>query len=131
MRKSEGGPYDQQQPPCARGPQGECGPARRMPDRRLPAGVRLYRASGLRQTWPTPFGARRETAMGSRRRGNTFTRFLEDIVDDTKDFVDDLIDRAKDVEEDAREAVVDLVDDDDDDDDDRDASEAAALRKQL
>jgi len=36
--------------------------------------------------------------MGSRRRGNTFTRFLEDIVDDTKDFVDDLIDRAKDVE---------------------------------
>jgi polyhydroxyalkanoate synthesis regulator phasin len=67
--------------------------------------------------------------MGSRRRGNTFTRFLEDIVDDTKDFVDDLIDRAKDVEEDAKDAVVDLVDDDDDDD--RDASEAAALRKQL
>jgi len=69
--------------------------------------------------------------MGSKRRGNTFTRFLEDIVDDTKDFVDDLIDRAKDVEEDAREAVVDLVDDDDDNDDDRDAGEAAALRKQL
>jgi polyhydroxyalkanoate synthesis regulator phasin len=67
--------------------------------------------------------------MGSRRRGNTFTRFLEDIVDDTKDFVDDLIDRAKDVEEDAKDAVVDLVDDDDDDD--RDTSEAAALRKQL
>jgi polyhydroxyalkanoate synthesis regulator phasin len=67
--------------------------------------------------------------MGSRRRGNTFSRFLEDIVDDTKDFVDDLIDRAKDVEEDAKDAVVDLVDDDDDDD--RDTSEAAALRKQL
>jgi polyhydroxyalkanoate synthesis regulator phasin len=70
--------------------------------------------------------------MGSRRRGNTFTRFLEDIVDDTKDLVDDLIDRAKDVEEDAKDAVVDLVDDDDDDDGDtRDATEAAALRKQL
>ena len=68
--------------------------------------------------------------MGSRRRGNTFTRFLEGIVDDTKDFVDDLIDRAKDVEEDAKDAVVDLVDDDEADDD-RDATEAAALRKQL
>jgi polyhydroxyalkanoate synthesis regulator phasin len=66
--------------------------------------------------------------MGSKRRGNTFTRFLEDIVDDTKDFVDDLIDRAKDVEDDARDSVVDLVDDDDEK---GDASEAAALRKQL
>jgi polyhydroxyalkanoate synthesis regulator phasin len=69
--------------------------------------------------------------MGSRRRGNTFTRFLEDIVDDTKDFVDDLIDRAKDVEEDAKDAVTDLVDDDGDEADERDAGEAAALRKQL
>jgi polyhydroxyalkanoate synthesis regulator phasin len=72
--------------------------------------------------------------MGSRRRGNTFTRFLEDIVDDTKDFVDDLIDRAKDVEENTKDAVVDLVEDDEDEADDRDAgeaSEAAALRKQL
>ena len=69
--------------------------------------------------------------MGSRRRGNTFTRFLEDIVDDTKDFVDDLIDRAKDVEENTKDAVVDVVDDDDDDAAERDASEAAALRKQL
>jgi len=69
--------------------------------------------------------------MGSRRRGNTFTRFLEDIVDDTKDFVDDLIDRAKDVEEDAKDAVTDFVDDDDDDDSKGDAGEAAALRKQL
>ena len=69
--------------------------------------------------------------MGSRRRGNSFTRFLEDIVDDTKDFVDDLIDRAKDVEEDARDAVTDFVDDDNDGVDDRDADEAAALKKQL
>jgi len=68
--------------------------------------------------------------MGSRRRGNTFTRFLEDIVDDTKDFVDDLIDRAKDVEENTRDAAKDFVDDDEGDDD-RDAQEAAALRKQL
>ena len=67
--------------------------------------------------------------MGSRRRGNSFTRFLEDIVDDTKDFVDDLIDRAKDVEEDTKDAVVDLADDDEQDE--RDANEAAALRKQL
>ena len=63
--------------------------------------------------------------MASRRRGSTFTRFLEDIVDD-------LIDRAKDVEEDAKDAVTDLVDDDGDDEaDTRDAGEAAALRKQL
>ena len=65
------------------------------------------------------------------KRKNTLTRFLEDIVDDTKDFVDDLIDRAKDVEEDTKDAVVDLVEDDDDEADDRDATEAAALRKQL
>jgi polyhydroxyalkanoate synthesis regulator phasin len=67
--------------------------------------------------------------MGSRRRGNTFTRFLEDIVDDTKDFVDDLIDRAKDVEENTKDAVVDVVDEDEGDE--RDAQEAAALRQQL
>jgi hypothetical protein len=68
--------------------------------------------------------------MGSRRRGSSFTRFFEDIVDDTKDLVDDLIDRAKDVEENAKDSFVDVVDDDDDPNDD-DASEAAALRKQL
>ena len=68
--------------------------------------------------------------MGSKRRSNTFTRFLEDIVDDTKDLVDDLIDRAKDVEEDVRDSVTDLVEDDADDDK-HDAGEAAALRKQL
>jgi len=67
--------------------------------------------------------------MGSRRRGNTFTRFLEDIVDDTKDFVDDLIDRAKDVEENTKDAVIDVAADDEREE--RDAGEAAALRKQL
>src|SRR5205085_75307 len=51
------------------------------------------------------------------RRKNTITRFLEDIVDDTKDFVDDLLDRAKDVEEDLRDAAKNVVDDDDEEDD--------------
>ena len=46
------------------------------------------------------------------RRSNTLTRFVEDIVDDTKDFVDDIIDRAKGLEIDARDAVKDVLDDD-------------------
>ena len=45
-------------------------------------------------------------------RKNTLTRFLEDIIDDSKDLVDDLIDRAKDVEDNLKDAVVDVVDDD-------------------
>jgi polyhydroxyalkanoate synthesis regulator phasin len=60
-----------------------------------------------------------------KRRSNTFTSFLEDIVDDTKTFVDDLIDRAKDVEENAKDSVVDVVDDDDD------QADAATLQKTL
>ena len=48
-------------------------------------------------------------------RKNTLTRFLEDIIDNSKDLVDDLIDRAKDVEDNAKDAVVDVVDDDDND----------------
>jgi len=46
------------------------------------------------------------------KRKNTLTRFLEDIVDDTKDFVDDVLDRAKDLESDMKDAVTDAVDDD-------------------
>ncbi len=46
------------------------------------------------------------------KRKNTLTRFIEDIVDDTKDLVDDLLDRAKDLEENAKDAVTDAVDDD-------------------
>jgi polyhydroxyalkanoate synthesis regulator phasin len=46
------------------------------------------------------------------KRKNTLTRFIEDIVDDTKDFVDDILDRAKDIENDAKDAVKDVVDDD-------------------
>ena len=49
------------------------------------------------------------------KRKNTFTRFIEDIVDDTKDFVDDIIDRAKDLETDTRDAIKDVVDDDESD----------------
>jgi hypothetical protein len=48
------------------------------------------------------------------KRKNTFTRFIEDIVDDTKDFVDDILDRAKDLETDMKDAVKDAVDDDED-----------------
>ena len=46
------------------------------------------------------------------KRKNTLTRFIEDIVDDTKDFVDDVLDRAKDLETDMKDAVTDAVDDD-------------------
>jgi hypothetical protein len=46
------------------------------------------------------------------KRKKTFTRFIEDIVDDTKDFVDDILDRAKDLETDMKDAVKDAVDDD-------------------
>ena len=46
------------------------------------------------------------------KRKNTFTRFIEDMVDDTKDFVDDILDRAKDLEGDMMDAVKDSVDDD-------------------
>ena len=54
--------------------------------------------------------------MGKRRK-HTVTRWIEDMVDDTKDFVDDILDRVKDVEEDARDAVRDITDSGDDDDD--------------
>ena len=63
----------------------------------------------------------------SKRRSNTFTRFIEDIVDDTKDFVDDVLDRTKSVENNARDAVRDVVDDDDDTSDPAMASLHASL----
>jgi polyhydroxyalkanoate synthesis regulator phasin len=47
------------------------------------------------------------------RRKNTVTKFLQDIIDDSKELVDDMIDRARDVEDHARDAVKDVVDDDD------------------
>jgi hypothetical protein len=47
-----------------------------------------------------------------RRRKHTVTRWIEDMVDDTKDYV----------EEDARDAISDFVDSDDDDDHDHERS---------
>ena len=60
------------------------------------------------------------------KRKNTLTRFIEDIVDDTKDFVDDILDRAKDVETDVRDAVKDVTDDDN-----GSAEDVASLRASL
>jgi hypothetical protein len=51
-------------------------------------------------------------ATGKRRR-NSITRLLEDVVDDAKDLVDDVVDRAKDVERDGRKAVRRAAKDDD------------------
>jgi polyhydroxyalkanoate synthesis regulator phasin len=51
-------------------------------------------------------------ATGKRRR-NSITRLIEDVVDDTKDLVDDVVDRAKDVERDGRKVVRRAVKDDD------------------
>jgi len=41
----------------------------------------------------------------SKRRRNSLTRLIEDVVDDAKDLVDDVVDRAKDVERDGRRAI--------------------------
>ena len=61
------------------------------------------------------------------KRKNTLTRFIEDIVDDTKDFVDDILDRAKDLETDVRDSVTDVVDDDEGDS----TAEVASLKASL
>lgn len=45
------------------------------------------------------------------KRKNTFTRFISDIVDNTKDLTDDLLDRAKSVETNSKNAVTDAVGD--------------------
>lgn len=51
--------------------------------------------------------------MATKRRRNSITRLIEDVVDDAKDLVDDVVDRAKDVEKDGRKAVRRVVKDDD------------------
>jgi polyhydroxyalkanoate synthesis regulator phasin len=51
----------------------------------------------------------------TKRRKNSVTKFLEDIIDDSKELVDDMIDRARDVEEHAKDTVRDVADDEDDD----------------
>lgn len=50
--------------------------------------------------------------MATKRRRNSITRLIEDVVDDAKDLVDDVVDRAKDVEKDGRKAVRRAVKDD-------------------
>jgi polyhydroxyalkanoate synthesis regulator phasin len=49
----------------------------------------------------------------AKRRRNSITRLIEDVVDDAKDLVDDVVDRARDVERDGRKAVRRAVSDDD------------------
>jgi polyhydroxyalkanoate synthesis regulator phasin len=51
-------------------------------------------------------------ATGKRRR-NSITRLIEDVVDDAKDLVDDVVDRAKDAERDGRKTVRRAVKDND------------------
>jgi polyhydroxyalkanoate synthesis regulator phasin len=67
------------------------------------------------------------TATPTRRRNNTITKFLQDIVDDSKDLVDDLIERAQDAEDSVRDAVIDVVDDKDEDE----VTDVADLQKAL
>ena len=68
-----------------------------------------------------------------KRRGNSFTRLIEDVVDDAKDLVDDVVDRAKDVERDGRKAVKRAVKDDKNGDGraDRSAQEMDVLKSAL
>src|SRR5438309_12105583 len=56
---------------------------------------------------------RRTAVATGKRRRNSITRLIEDVVDDTKDLVDDVVDRAKDVERDGRRAARRAVKDDD------------------
>jgi polyhydroxyalkanoate synthesis regulator phasin len=51
--------------------------------------------------------------VATKRRRNSITRLIEDVVDDAKDLVDDVVDRAKDVERDGRKAVRRAAKDDD------------------
>ena len=66
--------------------------------------------------------AHEEKAVATKRRRNSVTRLIEDVVDDAKDLVDDVVDRARDVERDGRKAVRRAVKDRDDDDRSRNGS---------
>ena len=57
-----------------------------------------------------PNGPHTEEEPQMAKRKNTFTRFISDVVDNTKDLADDLLDRAKSVESNAQDAVKDAVD---------------------
>ena len=69
-------------------------------------------------------------ATGKRRR-NSITRLIEDVVDDAKDLVDDVVDRAKDVEKDGRKAVRRATNGDKTDRADRSAPEMDDLKSAL
>ena len=51
-------------------------------------------------------------ATATKRRKNSITKFLQDVIDDSKELVDDMLDRVSDVEEHAHDAVRDIVDED-------------------
>jgi polyhydroxyalkanoate synthesis regulator phasin len=65
-------------------------------------------------------------ATATKRRKNTITKFLQDIVDDSNDLVDDLIERAQDAEDSVRDGIIDVVDDKDEDE-----ADVASLQKAL
>jgi polyhydroxyalkanoate synthesis regulator phasin len=69
-------------------------------------------------------------ATGKRRR-NSITRLIEDVVDDAKDLVDDVVDRAKDVERDGRKAVRRVASENGDDRNDHSAQEMDHLKSAL
>jgi hypothetical protein len=70
--------------------------------------------------------------VATKRRRNSITRLLEDVVDDAKDLVDDVVDRAKDVERDGRKAVRRAVKDSDNGDHkDQSAQEMDDLKSAL
>jgi polyhydroxyalkanoate synthesis regulator phasin len=70
-------------------------------------------------------------ATKTKRRKNSITKFIQDIIDDSKELVDDLIDRASDVEEHAHDAVRDIVDEDDDETTAPSGDEVAQLKAAL
>ena len=70
-------------------------------------------------------------ATTTKRRKNSVTKFIQDIIDDSKELVDDLIDRASDVEEHAHDAVRDIVDEDDDETTAPSTDEVAQLKAAL
>jgi hypothetical protein len=52
-------------------------------------------------------------ATTTKRRKNSVTKFLQDVIDDSKELVDDMIDRARTAEDHARNAIRDIADDED------------------
>jgi polyhydroxyalkanoate synthesis regulator phasin len=70
-------------------------------------------------------------ATTTKRRKNSVTKFLQDVIDDSKELVDDLIDRARDVEEHTHDAVRDVVDDEDEDTTPPSSEELAELKSAI